>query len=61
MPGDTGDAIQPDFSAYTWPTCFRFFAKCLNEASAAEIALQRPDLELAPEIGLDAQRSRNGP
>jgi hypothetical protein len=51
---------QPDFSAYIWPNCFRVLLY-LNEASATEIALQRPDLELASEIGLDAQCRRNGP
>src|SRR4029077_12354392 len=33
----------------------------LNKASTREIALQRPDLKLAPKIGFDAQRGRNGP
>src|SRR5262249_34808158 len=28
---------------------------------AAEIALQRANLEVAPEVGLDSLRSRNGP
>jgi hypothetical protein len=55
-----GDAIQLDFSAYPWPCCFGALLLS-NKASTREIALQRPDLKLAPKIGFDAQRRRNGP
>src|SRR5258708_23047249 len=52
--------MQPAFSAYPWPNGLGALLFS-NEASAPEIALQRPDLEFASEKGFDSPRRRNGP